>query len=128
MQIGAHTESHPILARLTDEVAQEEIVRSRATLERILGERVGLFAYPNGRAGTDYTPSHARLVESLGFDAAVATDWGAATRGTDPYRLPRFTPWHRDTARFGLRLLNNLRTAGPACPTEPAVAGVVHRA
>lgn len=108
MQIGAHTVSHPILARTAADEARAEIVASREALQSLLGERVGLFAYPNGRAGTDYQPEHARLARELGFDAAVTTDWGAAAGDTDPYRLPRFTPWDRTRGRFCVRLIRNL--------------------
>ncbi len=108
MQIGAHTVSHPILARTDAAEARAEMVASREALQSLLGERVGLFAYPNGRAGTDYLPEHARLARELGFDAAVTTDWGAGASSTDPHRLPRFTPWDRSRGRFGLRLIRNL--------------------
>ncbi len=115
MQIGAHTVSHPILARTGDDEARAEIVASRDALQSLLGERIGLFAYPNGRAGADYRPEHAQLARELGFDAAVTTDWGAAATGTDPYRLPRFTPWDRSRGRFGARLVRNLMQGrGPA--------------
>ncbi|MFT7724549.1 MAG: polysaccharide deacetylase family protein [Roseateles sp.] len=109
MQIGAHTVSHPILATLSPQAAADEIGRSRDVLERLLGERVGLFAYPNGKPGTDYLPEvHPALVRELGFDAAVSTRWAAARRGDDPFQIPRFTPWDRGRLKFGLRLLRNL--------------------
>lgn len=109
MQIGAHTVSHPILATLTPEAAVDEIARSRDALQTLLGERVGLFAYPNGKPGTDYLPAvHPRLVRELGFDAAVSTHWGAARAGEDLFQIPRFTPWDRSRMRFGLRLARNL--------------------
>jgi peptidoglycan/xylan/chitin deacetylase (PgdA/CDA1 family) len=111
MQIGAHTVSHPILARLDLAASRQEIVDSRRQLEALLGERVGLFAYPNGRPGSDYLPEHAELVRELGFDAAVSTAWGAAGATTDRFQLPRFTPWDRSRLKFGLRLLRNLATA-----------------
>lgn len=123
MQIGAHTMTHPILARSDLEVARQEIAQSRDVLEKLLGERVGLFAYPNGRVGVDYEPQHARLVESLGFDAAVTTDWGAADAATDSFRIPRFTPWDRARTAFGLRMLRNLRLGGPARPSVTADKG-----
>jgi peptidoglycan/xylan/chitin deacetylase (PgdA/CDA1 family) len=109
MQIGAHTVSHPILATLDRQAAADEIVRSRERLEAILGERVGLFAYPNGKPGADYLPDvHPALVRELGFDAAVSTTWGASRRGDDPFQIKRFTPWDRSRLRFGLRLVRNL--------------------
>ena len=109
MQIGAHTVSHPILARITDEHARQEIGDSKIFLEQLLGERVGLFAYPNGKPGEDYSPQTVEVVSSLGFDAAVSTKWGASCTGNDVFQIRRFTPWDRTKLRFGARLLVNLR-------------------
>lgn len=109
MQIGAHTVSHPILAKLTVEQARQEIEGSKQFLENLLGERVGLFAYPNGKPEEDYTPQSVDIVRSLGYDAAVSTQWGASHLGADLYQIRRFTPWDRTKFRFGLRMLANLR-------------------
>ena len=111
MQIGAHTESHPILARLSDEQARQEILGSKHALEQLLGERVGLFAYPNGKPGEDYTPQSVELVRALGFDAAVSTLRGASRSADDMFQLRRFTPWDTTRLRFGVRMLANLRAA-----------------
>lgn len=109
MQIGAHTVSHPILAKLDANQATDEIGRSRDVLQSLLGEKVGMFAYPNGKPGTDYLPDvHPAIVRELGFDAAVSTRWAAARRGDDVFQIPRFTPWDRGRTKFGLRLLRNL--------------------
>ena len=108
MGIGGHTVSHPILARLDAGEMRREIADGRATLERITGQRVGLFAYPNGKPGTDYMPAAVDLVRELGFDAAVSTAWGAARSGSDAFQLPRFTPWDRSRGRFAWRMARNL--------------------
>ena len=108
MQIGAHTRTHPILATLSPDAARAEIHESRLCLEQLLGERVGLFAYPNGKPGTDYSPESVQIVRDLGFDAAVSTTWGASHTGTDPFQIPRFTPWDRSKLRFGARFAGNL--------------------
>ena len=115
MEIGAHTVTHPILARISLERAREEMAGSRADLERITGARVRLFAYPNGSPGRDYRREHAALAKELGFEAAVTTARGAARPGGDCYQVPRFTPWDRQNWRFGLRLMRN-------CLTSPALA------
>ena len=107
MQIGAHTITHPILASTEIEFARKEISESKAFLENLLGEPVGLFAYPNGKPGVDYLPEHSSLVQQLGFDAAVSTAQACAKKETDPYQIPRFTPWDRTRCRFGLRLIRN---------------------
>lgn len=109
MQIGAHTVSHPILARFSRDEAHQEIQASKLFLEQLLGEPVGLFAYPNGKPGEDYLPGSVDLVRELGFDAAVSTKWGASCTGDDVFQIRRFTPWDRTKLRFGARLLFNLR-------------------
>jgi len=108
MQIGAHTVSHPILACLSDKQAKAEIQESKDFLENVLGERVGLFAYPNGKPGKDYTPASVEVVNCLDFDAAFSTQWGASCTGDDLFQIKRFTPWDKTQWRFGTRLLQNL--------------------
>ena len=105
MEIGAHTVNHPILARLPAAAARSEMASGRDALEAIIGSKVGLFAYPNGKPGKDYLPEHVGMVRALGFDGAVTTAWGA---GDDLFQLPRFTPWDRSPLRFALRLAHNL--------------------
>jgi peptidoglycan/xylan/chitin deacetylase (PgdA/CDA1 family) len=114
MQVGAHTVSHPILARLPADEARREIGQSKRHLEALLGEPVRLFAYPNGKPGEDYVQQSVDIVREAGFDAAFSTAWGVAGSGSDPMQLPRFTPWERTPLRFGLRTLHNLRPRPPA--------------
>jgi peptidoglycan/xylan/chitin deacetylase (PgdA/CDA1 family) len=110
MQIGAHTISHPILASIDPAEARCEMAGSKNFLEKLLGERVSLFAYPNGKPGIDYLNEHVSLAQELGFDAALSTAKGSARRGADLYQLPRFTPWDKANVHFGGRLLQNLVT------------------
>jgi peptidoglycan/xylan/chitin deacetylase (PgdA/CDA1 family) len=112
MSIGAHTVSHPILTTLSLAEARREIVDGRRDLEETLGERVKLFAYPNGKPVRDYDDSHVKLVRELDFDGAVSTAWGVSHRKSDRYQLPRFTPWDTEVNRFGLRLARNLMNKG----------------
>ncbi|ODV05759.1 MAG: polysaccharide deacetylase [Rubrivivax sp. SCN 70-15] len=109
MQVGGHTVSHPILARLTDAEARAEIQDGKHALEALLDAPVTAFAYPNGKPGTDYAPTHARMAREAGFELACSTAWGSAGQATEPFQLPRFTPWDRTRLRFGARLLGNLR-------------------
>lgn len=109
MLVGAHTVSHPILARLGRDEAAHEILRSKQALENLLQKPVRTFAYPNGKPGTDYLPETVDIVRSLGFDAAVSTRWASSHGGTDVFQIPRFTPWDRSRLYFGARLMANLR-------------------
>jgi peptidoglycan/xylan/chitin deacetylase (PgdA/CDA1 family) len=108
MLIGAHTVSHPILARLAPEEARAEVAESKRFLESLLQERVGLFAYPNGKPNVDYRAVDAEMLNDLGFDAALTTAAGVADAASDMMQLPRFTPWERTKLRFGARLLQNV--------------------
>ena len=109
MGIGGHTTHHPILAKLDADVVRQEISTGKEFLEQTLNTGVRLFAYPNGKPGTDYLPGQAAIVRDLGFDAAVSTQWGSATQSSDVFQLPRFTPWSPKPLRFVPMLLGNLR-------------------
>ena len=111
MGIGAHTVTHPILARIPLESARREAKVSGEHLQDLIGEPIALFAYPNGRPGTDYHSDHVDLMREIGFRAAVSTSPGAANGASDVMQLPRFTPWDGNRGRFGLRALRNLRSA-----------------
>ena len=111
MTIGAHTVSHPILARVVEQEARTEMILSKQTLEAITGSEVTLFAYPNGKPETDYTAKHVQLAREAGFSAAVSTAWGVATKRSDMFQIPRFTPWDRTHWRYALRLVRNMRHA-----------------
>jgi peptidoglycan/xylan/chitin deacetylase (PgdA/CDA1 family) len=114
MQLGAHTDTHAILARLDDEAARDEIERSRDKLQTWLGEPPRLFAYPNGKPGVDFDARHVELVRLAGFRAAWTTAPGVARATSDVFQLPRFTPWARSRWRFGLQLAANYRHREPA--------------
>ena len=103
MQIGAHTVDHPVLVSIDDSLAAQEIARSRHDLEQSLHLPVTLFAYPNGRPMLDYDGRHVDMVRRAGFEAAVSTAQGVCSTGTNPYELPRFTPWGRSPGAFALR-------------------------
>lgn len=107
VEIGAHTVNHPILRELSPADAQAEIAQSKQYLEGLIGTPVTLFAYPNGRRGEDYDETHVEQVRNLRFAGAVSTHAGAAGAGSDPYQLPRFTPWDRTPGRFAARLALN---------------------
>ncbi len=110
MGIGGHTHRHPILAKLDHNAAHDEIEAGKRWLEETLGSHIRLFAYPNGKPGSDYLPEQAAIVRELGFDAAVSTQAGISTAQTDAFQLRRFTPWDGNNQKFALRMLENLRS------------------
>lgn len=105
--LGGHTVTHPILATLDDDSARRELTVGRRQVEELAGRPVDLFAYPNGAPGRDYTAATVRLVRECGYAGAVTASPGAARPGTDPFQIPRFTPWDRGRLRFVARMWNN---------------------
>lgn len=105
VDIGAHTVSHPILTSLDGASARYEIEECKLRLEAITGMPVRYFAYPNGKAGTDFDASHVAMVRAAGFAAAFSTAAGAATDAHDRFQLPRSRPWDSTRLFYVLRLL-----------------------
>jgi peptidoglycan/xylan/chitin deacetylase (PgdA/CDA1 family) len=110
MEIGAQTVSHPVLTTISNAAARAEIANGRAQLEQIIQAPVSLFAYPSGKPGQDFETRHVNMLRAQGFEGAVTSACGAARTGTDPFLLPRFTPWDRSSSRFLLRMASNLFT------------------
>lgn len=107
MRIGGHTRTHPILVNLDDDAARMEIEGGLADLAGITGEHPLIFAYPNGRRGTDFDSRHVRMLERLRLRFAFTTHAGVATSAVSKLELPRFTPWDRTRIRFATRALIN---------------------
>jgi peptidoglycan/xylan/chitin deacetylase (PgdA/CDA1 family) len=85
-KIGAHTVSHPLLSRLSLEEQEEEIIRSKLDLEKIINKKIGSFSYPHG----DYSEETVKLVERSKFKNACTIVQSPVTRNMNRYLLPRF--------------------------------------
>lgn len=114
IRFGAHTVTHPILTRLERERAAREVLVSKETIERRLGVRVRLFAYPVGGID-DFDDSVKGIVRDAGFAGAVTTLWGGNDALTDPFELRRVRYWGEKPERTLVRLawyrLNDSRQA-----------------
>jgi peptidoglycan/xylan/chitin deacetylase (PgdA/CDA1 family) len=122
MEIGAHSHTHPILSQLPVAEVRDELARGRAELEQITGQAVRVLAYPNGDTRRDLGVRDANLIKDMGFVCAVTTDWGVADGATNPFLMPRFTPWDRTPTRFALRCA--LALAGKMSRRRESVASV----
>lgn len=107
--VGAHTVSHPILARLSPAEAWREINESMLAIERALGTRPRAFAYPNGGA-EDVNGLTVRLVGEAGFSCAVTTRRGLNTSSTPLLELRRGGPWERHLPTYALKLARYQQT------------------
>jgi peptidoglycan/xylan/chitin deacetylase (PgdA/CDA1 family) len=84
--VGSHTLSHPILATLSDQEIERELLDSRHCLEQRLQRTVDFFCYPNG----SYDKRVYQAVKRM-YRAAVTTESGAVDgrENFDLHRLPR---------------------------------------
>ena len=111
VEIGAHTVDHVDLNAVGAPAAREQLVRSRQTLEDLLGRPVTSVAYPYGR----FTRETEAIAEQAGYR------WACACSGPGPWRshaIPREPVFPSVNAR---RL--RLKVAGLYGPVH-AVAGV----
>lgn len=105
MEIAGHTVNHPILAKLDNNTAQQEITENKTFLENLLHTGIRFFAYPNGKPGQDYHQQQIPLIKNAGYLAALSTQWGVAQHNSDIWQLPRFTPWDKTPVKFMLRMI-----------------------
>ncbi|MDO9047793.1 MAG: polysaccharide deacetylase family protein [Methylobacter sp.] len=105
MEIGGHTVNHPILAKLDNQIAEQEVTVNKIFLENILNTSLRFFAYPNGKPDQDYNQQQIPLIKNAGYQAALSTQWGVAQQISDIWQLPRFTPWDKSPIKFMLRMI-----------------------
>ncbi len=101
--MGAHSRSHPILSRVSRQVAWHEIRGSREDIEERLGEPVTSFCYPNGRPG-DFTEETEALVREAGYSTAWTTLYGPNGVGAHPLRLLRLHTSQIHMPSFAIQL------------------------
>lgn len=90
VEIGAHTLSHPSLARLPAVEQEREMAESRSRLEELLRRPVTLLAYPFGKPG-DVSEETEALARRAGFRAAFTTVPRRLVPSSPLFALPRLT-------------------------------------
>ena len=80
MAIGAHSHTHPILARMSPGAQFRELTVSRSILEAETGSTVDVLAYPVG-GPTDFTPSTQTIARDCGYRAAFSCHGGVNVSG-----------------------------------------------
>jgi peptidoglycan/xylan/chitin deacetylase (PgdA/CDA1 family) len=98
IEIGAHTLTHPTLARVPGSDQREEIASCRKRLAELTGTAVTSFAYPYGDPGIDFLPDTVSFIRDAGFDQAFTTVPTFAPAHGDRWQIPRFTMLESVTA------------------------------
>jgi peptidoglycan/xylan/chitin deacetylase (PgdA/CDA1 family) len=89
MTIGAHTHTHPILSRLSKEEQVRELAVSKRILQRELGHRVDVLAYPVG-GPSDFDAVTQGTAWDCGYRAAFSYHGGINRSGnTEQFDIKR---------------------------------------
>ena len=132
VEIGAHTASHANLreahgksAEAYDAWLHDEIIGSKELLERKLGIRCAVFAYPEGR----YNAKVLDVVKAAGFEASFTVYGQRVTHGAPPERIGRYA-WYSKRPQDMELALNfsgplSSSEAEPPAATELAAAMLV---
>jgi peptidoglycan/xylan/chitin deacetylase (PgdA/CDA1 family) len=99
-EVGSHTSTHPILARLDEDGIRTELESSRARIQTELNTSCYALAYPNGTVA-DYDARVLRCTQTAGFDLAFTMadrPYGATEDRYTISRLP--VPGHVPLAAF----------------------------
>jgi peptidoglycan/xylan/chitin deacetylase (PgdA/CDA1 family) len=110
VSIGAHTLTHPMLAKQNEIFAAHEMAESKTIIERVIGRPVRHFAYPVGdrlSAG----PREFEMAAAIGYTSAVTTRPGHVFAGHASHlmALPRVSVnGHYQTAEAFRALLSGV--------------------
>jgi peptidoglycan/xylan/chitin deacetylase (PgdA/CDA1 family) len=96
IEVGAHTLTHPELARLAEARQRLEIEGSKSKLEKILGRPVTSFSYPHG----SWSLRTVKVVQESGFEVACMSQADVVRGATDRFLLPRFWVPNWEGPRF----------------------------
>ena len=89
MTIGAHSWSHPLLAKMSAELAEREIRECKQRMEERLGQEIWALAYPFGNPESAGLREMA-MAERAGYACAFFNHGGGLSRRTSPrFGLPR---------------------------------------
>jgi peptidoglycan/xylan/chitin deacetylase (PgdA/CDA1 family) len=84
--LGAHSWSHPNLARIEHDALIDELTRPLAWLRATAGLALPILAYPYGLT----SPAVEIAAEQAGYTAALLVEGGWFTRLSGPWRVPRY--------------------------------------
>lgn len=76
ISFGVHTATHRIVAELSKEEWDHEIMKPRIKLEKLLGIPVTSFCFPNGRPGVDFGNEHVSYLRKAGYSCSFTTKSG----------------------------------------------------
>jgi peptidoglycan/xylan/chitin deacetylase (PgdA/CDA1 family) len=109
MAIGSHSQTHPILTRISAKQAGEELANSRERISDECGRPASAFAYPNGV----FDAGLQELISARGYQLAFGTQPGPSPLATvrkQPWAVRRIgISWKDGPCRFLAKLVGLVR-------------------
>ena len=90
VEIGSHTQNHPILSNENDFKCKQEISGSITSLSSMLSKEIRYFAYPNGNPMYDFGNREINILESSGCKLAFSTYSDNFSLSNNQFKLPRY--------------------------------------
>lgn len=90
MDIGAHTYSHPNLARLERRATEKELMQSKEVIQQRLGEPVKSMAYPFGKPRVHFNVETQWLAADAGYEGGAAVLFRTVRASDSQFAIPRF--------------------------------------
>ena len=90
LDIGAHSQTHPLLEELSEEKSHEEVFNCKADLEQMFKVSIKDFCYPFGR----FNETLINMVEGSGYVTATSMNRGRALPQSNMLALPRIPITH----------------------------------
>lgn len=87
VEIGSHTHSHYNLGNINNELAKEELTKSKKIIEEVIGKDVKTIAFPDG----SYTKDVKTISEEAGYKNLIAVSYQCNDDSEDENILPRLT-------------------------------------
>jgi len=98
-ELGCHSRTHPDLSRRSRAEIEEELLGSRAAIERETGVHATSFAYPFGYHGAD-----ARELARQHFTTSCTTELRVLPAHPEAHLLPRLDAWYYRSPSGAARL------------------------
>ena len=90
LDIGSHTQTHPILEELSEHQSQEEIFNCKSELEEMFKVSIKDFCYPFGH----FNEKLEKIIKEAGYTTATTMSRGRATSQSNKLTLPRIPITH----------------------------------
>ncbi|MBA4366807.1 MAG: polysaccharide deacetylase [Desulfobacterium sp.] len=91
IEFGVHTATHRMVSELSPDEWEKEIVAPKNKIEKIIGNTIDTFCYPNGVPDVDFFQEHEKFLKSRGYVCAFSAHEGLNSPKYDQYRLGRIS-------------------------------------